>query len=62
MTKLTVNSEQLTTNEFIYRTNMTGSVLRIRIKSYEFSIKVVKLYQHLSQQKQEFILSKQLVR
>lgn len=34
----------------------------LRNKSYEFSIKVVKLYQHLSQQKKEFILSKQLVR
>lgn len=39
---------------------MTESILKT--KSYEFSIKVVKLYQHLSQQKQEFILSKQLVR
>lgn len=34
----------------------------LKTKSYEFSIQVVKLYQHLSQKKQEFILSKQLVR
>ncbi len=34
----------------------------LRTKSYDFSIKIVQLYQHLSQQKQEFILSKQLVR
>lgn len=47
-------------NLFIYRITMTDSILRV--KSYEFSIKVVKLYQHVSQQKQEFILSKQLVR
>ncbi len=34
----------------------------LRTKSYDFSIRVVKLYQHLSQEKREFILSKQLVR
>lgn len=39
---------------------MTESILKA--KSYEFSIKIVKLYQHLSQEKREFILSKQLVR
>lgn len=40
--------------------NMSENILKI--KSYEFSIKIVKLYQHLSQSKQEFILSKQLIR
>ena len=39
---------------------MTENILKT--KSYEFSIKIVKLYQHLSQEKQEFILSKQLIR
>jgi len=34
----------------------------LKSKSYEFSIKIVKLYQYLSQSKQEFILSKQLIR
>lgn len=31
-------------------------------KSYHFAVKVVKLYQHLSQEKREFILSKQFLR
>jgi len=39
---------------------MTESILKT--KSYEFSINIVKLYQHLSQEKKEFILSKQMVR
>ncbi len=39
---------------------MTENILKT--KNFEFSIKIVKLYQHISQQKQEFILSKQLVR
>jgi len=39
---------------------MTENILKI--KSYTFSIKIVKLYQHLSQEKQEFILSKQLIK
>lgn len=39
---------------------MTENILKI--KSYQFSIKIVRLYQHLSQKKQEFILSKQLIR
>lgn len=39
---------------------MTENILKT--KSFDFSIKIVKLYQHLSQQKQEFVLSKQLVR
>ncbi|MFA7298750.1 MAG: four helix bundle protein [Candidatus Absconditabacterales bacterium] len=39
---------------------MTENILKI--KSFDFGIKIVKLYQHLSQSKQEFILSKQLVR
>lgn len=34
----------------------------LKIKSFDFGIKIIKLYQHLSQSKQEFILSKQLVR
>ncbi len=39
---------------------MTENILKT--KSYTFSIKIVRLYQHLSQKKQEFILSKQLIR
>ena len=31
-------------------------------KSYHFAVKVVRLYKHLSQEKREFILSKQLLR
>ena len=31
-------------------------------KSYSFAIRMVKLYQYLSQDKQEFILSKQVLR
>ncbi|MFD2530551.1 MULTISPECIES: four helix bundle protein [Polaribacter] len=34
----------------------------IQIKSYNFAIRIVKLYKHLSQEKKEFVLSKQLLR
>ena len=34
----------------------------IQLKSYDFAIRVVKLYKHLSQEKKEFVLSKQLLR
>ena len=39
---------------------MTESILKT--KSYEFSIEIVKIYKHLSKEKQEFIISKQLIR
>ena len=39
---------------------MTESILKR--KSYEFSIDIVKIYKHLSKEKQEFIISKQLIR
>ena len=39
---------------------MTESILKT--KSYLFSIDIVKIYQHLSKEKQEFIISKQLIR
>jgi four helix bundle protein len=34
----------------------------IQQKSYAFAIRIVKLYRHLSQEKKEFVLSKQLLR
>jgi len=34
----------------------------IQIKSYNFAVRIVKLYKHLSQEKKEFVLSKQLLR
>ena len=34
----------------------------IKIKSFEFAIRIVKLFQHLQSEKKEFILSKQLLR
>ncbi len=34
----------------------------IQIKSYDFAVKVVKLYQYLVEEKREYVLSKQLVR
>ncbi len=34
----------------------------IQIKSYGFAIRIVRLYQHLSTSKKEFVLSKQLLR
>ena len=34
----------------------------VQVKSYGFAIRVVRLYQHLSIQKKEFVLSKQLLR
>ena len=34
----------------------------VAVKSYAFAIRVVKLYKFLSQEKREFILSKQMVR
>ena len=39
---------------------MTESILKT--KSYLFSIDIVKIYHHLSKKKQEFIISKQLIR
>ncbi|NJM14481.1 MAG: four helix bundle protein, partial [Bacteroidales bacterium] len=33
----------------------------ILTKSYEFAIRIVKMYQHLSQEKKEFVLSKQVL-
>ncbi|NUM82393.1 four helix bundle protein [bacterium] len=34
----------------------------IREKSYSFALRVIKLYQHLSKDKKEFVLSKQILR
>ena len=34
----------------------------IKAKSFEFAVRIVKLYQYLCEQKKEFILSKQLLR
>lgn len=34
----------------------------VKNKSFEFAIRIVKLYQYLSNEKKEFILSKQLLR
>ncbi len=34
----------------------------VRDKSYAFAIRIVKLYQHLSTKKKEFVLSKQILR
>ncbi len=34
----------------------------IQTKSYNFAVRMVKLYKHLSQEKKEFVLSKQLLR
>lgn len=34
----------------------------VQVKSYTFAIRMVRLYQHLSKEKKEFILSKQLLR
>lgn len=34
----------------------------IRNKSYNFSLKIIKIYQELTKEKKEFIISKQLIR
>lgn len=34
----------------------------IRNKSYAFALRIIKLYKHLTENKKEFILSKQLLR
>jgi hypothetical protein len=34
----------------------------IRDKSFDFAVRIVKLYEYLSNQKKEFIMSKQLMR
>ncbi len=34
----------------------------IKVKSFEFALRIVKLYQYLIEQKKEFVLSKQLLR
>ena len=31
-------------------------------KSYDFAVKIVKIYQHLSSEKKEYVLSKQVLR
>ena len=34
----------------------------VQLKSYSFTVRIVKVYQYLSDEKKEFILSKQLLR
>jgi four helix bundle protein len=34
----------------------------VQIKSYDFALRIVKVYKYLSQDKKEFVLSKQLLR
>ena len=34
----------------------------VQAKSYRFAVRVIRLYQHLSETKKEFVLSKQLLR
>jgi four helix bundle protein len=34
----------------------------IKIKSYAFAVRIVKLYQHLCKEKKEFVMSKQILR
>ena len=34
----------------------------VQAKSYQFAVRVIRLYQHLSETKREFVLSKQLLR
>ena len=34
----------------------------IEKKSFEFAVRIVKLYQHLTENKKEFVMSKQLLR
>ncbi len=41
---------------------MTGNYNLLQTKSFAFSIRVVKLYKHLSIEKKELVLSKQLLR
>lgn len=49
----TMNSEQLTMNR-----TMQENVLKI--KSYDFAIRIVRLSQYLQTDKKEFVLSKQI--
>lgn len=34
----------------------------MKVKSYDFALRIVKLYKHLSENKKEFVLSKQILR
>lgn len=34
----------------------------VQIKSYDFALKIIKMYKYLNNEKKEFILSKQLLR
>lgn len=34
----------------------------VQIKSYAFAVRIVKVYQHLCEEKREYVLSKQLMR
>lgn len=45
--------------------NSGGAVVKdnvVQRKSYDFAVRIVRLYQHLSSTKKEFVLSKQVVR
>lgn len=42
--------------------NLKNPTNAIQEKSYLFAIRIVRLYQHLSKEKKEFILSKQILR
>ncbi len=41
---------------------MEGKPSILREKSYSFALRVVKLYRHLSEEKREFVLSKQVLK
>ena len=52
-----MNNEELRMNNLrIMRENV------VRDKSFDFAVRIVNLYKHLSQEKKEFVLSKQLLR
>jgi four helix bundle protein len=34
----------------------------VQIKSYDFALRIIKVYKYLSQERKEFVLSKQLLR
>ncbi len=54
-----VNYELIITN---YKFELMKKDNIIQMKSYDFAVRVVKLYKHLSSEKKEFVLSKQLLR
>ena len=57
-----INDECRITNYDCWNESLTMKENIIQTKSYAFAVRIVRLYQHLSVEKKEFVLSKQVLR